>query len=317
MASDTGRLLFFVGGAVGLAAAAMFGVVQVLTSLDQQADEAARPKDLVTVVVADRQIYAGEVITAEDLTTWTISARYLPKLKDEETGEVVDFQFFNNIEEVIGQVPKERVLRNELLRPERLSVASTGQGLNAIIQPGMRGISVDLRGGDAISGFLEPGNFVDILVTMPDERRIQRTETIMQSVLVIGVNSRAQNESAEEAEIRGKQRPSVTFMVTPEQAEEIAFAAELGVLSLSLRNRMDKSRGSLGGADLDNVLARFKPPPRTATVRQVLPQPEVATVQVVRGTEIVNERVQDGTSTTGVPQRTGASSDRSRGGRRR
>jgi pilus assembly protein CpaB len=189
----------------------------------------------------------------------SVPPEYLPRTKDSATGAEVKAEVFRTRERVVGQVPRERILKNELIRPERLADGHAGVGLNAVVARGMRAISVDLRGADAVTGFLTPGNYVDVLVTIEDAAGMEHTEALLQSVFVLGVNSRAENETDEEVARRGKQKPAVTFMVTPEQAEQIAYASELGDLSLALRNVQDVIYNAIPAADVDAVLSRVKP----------------------------------------------------------
>jgi len=227
-------------------------------------------------------------------------------VKDKTSQEVVQAVVYASRERVVGEVPRERILANELIRPERLANGNIGIGLNAVIPRGMRAMSVGLRGSDAVAGFLQPGNYVDVLVTMDDEFGRRRTETILQAVFVLGVNSRAQNEAGQEVEQRGPQSPSVTFLVTPGQAEDIAFADEVGDIALTLRNVQDVNYTQLPGAELDGLLARLKPrvpeapppvitiTPRAVPVTERAAEPSVpeSKITVIRGTTIRNERAQ-------------------------
>ena len=79
-------------------------------------------------------------------------------------------------ERVVGRIPRERVLANDLVRAERLSDPESGVGLETVIPRGLRAISVDLADGPALSGFLQPGSYVDVMATFtPEELPPQRT----------------------------------------------------------------------------------------------------------------------------------------------
>jgi Flp pilus assembly protein CpaB len=244
----------------GLAAIiATFGVVKLVESYQRPTTVTEKEVETMNVVVARRTLYQGIEIRNEDLWIRSIPVEYKPKVVvNATTNEVRNADVYNMRERVVGQVPRERILKNELIRRERLADANTGIGMNANIARGMRAISLDLRNGDAITFFLQPGYHVDVLVTLEDELGNLRTETLMQSVFIVGVNSRAENESEAERDRRGKQKPSVTFMVNPEQAEQLAYAAEIGDVSLSLRNAGDTIYREQGAYDIDGVLRRLK-----------------------------------------------------------
>ncbi|MCB9666468.1 MAG: Flp pilus assembly protein CpaB [Alphaproteobacteria bacterium] len=253
-------LLFF-AGAIVVAFGAIYAIFSILDGYRRKAIAVAdRPVETVTVVAASRTLYQGVGITNDDLFVVNVPPDYLPIMKDPANPKQhIKAEVFSSRERVVGQVPRERILANEFVRPERLADGSVGLGLNALIPRGMRAISVGLKGADAVHGFLTPGNYVDVLVTMKDELGERRTETILQAVFVLGVNSRAQNENPDNIRVRGSQAPSVTFLTTPNQAEDIAYADELGALSLTLRNVQDVVYTQLDGITIDNLLARLQP----------------------------------------------------------
>ena len=270
---------FFLIGSVLTALGGTWGIVSLMNAQEAARDTAKRAKvsRTVTVVAASRTLYQGVEITADDLYVIQIPPEYLPMVDPavaeeatEETKEEgakadsatakIKAQVFTTRERVIGQVPRERILKNEIIRPERLADVSSGVGLNAFIQRGMRAVSIDLTGSSALTHFLQPGNYVDVLVTIEDDNGAMRTEPLMQSVFVLAVNSRAENEDDDDVKSRGKQTPSVTFMVMPEQAEELAFAAEIGKLAISLRNIQDTNFSDIDAMTLNAVLRRAVQP---------------------------------------------------------
>jgi len=223
----------------------------------------------------------------------------LPIVEDpEEPGATINADVFSSRERVVGQVPRERVLANEIIRPDRLADGNAGVGLNAVIPRGMRAISVGLQGADAVAGFLEPGNYVDVLVTIADELGRPRTETILQAVFVLGVDSRAANESEDVVDARNVKQPSVTFLVTPKQAEDISYASELGDISLSLRNVQDVNYAQVGGATMDALTARLKPTVKEEP-KSIAPKPKVTRKPVDSGPQIVIIRGNERTTARG------------------
>jgi Flp pilus assembly protein CpaB len=71
----------------------------------------------------------------------------------------------------------------------------------------MRALSIDISDGSAVSGFLNPGNYVDVIVTIEgDDTREAETVTLLQAVTVLAVNNRMGN-SSESIEGRGPRTP--------------------------------------------------------------------------------------------------------------
>ncbi|MCA9570820.1 MAG: Flp pilus assembly protein CpaB, partial [Myxococcales bacterium] len=212
----------------------------------------------------------GVAIAEEDLVAVRMPPRFVPA------------GAFLTPEHVIGQRPRERVLANDLLRAERLANPESGQGLNAIIPRDMRAISVEIADGAALSGHLQPGNYVDVLVTvegLADAAGVHaesRTATLIQTVFVLAVNEDAHRARADSGS--GQGRPTVTFLVEPEQAEQIAHAERTGELRLSLRSDLDRSIFESHGVNADDVLGRKKEEKRTRGPRRTAPAPVIPVV---------------------------------------
>ncbi|MEM6929818.1 MAG: Flp pilus assembly protein CpaB [Myxococcota bacterium] len=243
------RALIFLGLAVALGAGSFVALYRLITNYQLKIDEANRPEDMVMVIVAARDLYQGVTITEEDLYAVQIPPKYLPE------------GVFLSPEHVVGRIPRERILANEFVRADRLADPESGVGLNAIIPRGMRALSVSVSDGRALSGFLNPGNYVDVLVTITPEsdKTKPRTETLLQAIFVLGVNSRMRQETADEArKLRGRNRPSVTLLVTADEAEKIAHAENMGTITLSLRNDLDVKVSTLGGVNIDDLRGRLQ-----------------------------------------------------------
>lgn len=100
-------------------------------------------------------------------------------------------------------------------------------------------VRVEVAAG--VAGLLEPGFFVDVIVTVrPEEETIAAdwvTETILQDVLVVAT------EDVQVKQESGRASPRrdilVTLEVDPEEAERLAMASWLGQLHLALRHADD------------------------------------------------------------------------------
>src|SRR6266851_4037243 len=109
--------------------------------------------------------------------------------------------------------------------------------LAAALAPGMRAVSVPVTATSGISGFVFPGDQVDILIThMPlsgnnNEAQRRASETVLHDVRVIAVDQKLDSKGNEALVAH-----TATLEVTPKQSEMIAVASEMGKLSLSLRS---------------------------------------------------------------------------------
>ena len=275
------RAIGFAAVAVIAGALSLFVLYNMIDSYRVQIAEAKKPEDKVMVIVAARDLYQGVTITEEDLYAVEIPPRFLPE------------NVFLSPEHVVGRIPRERILANEFVRSDRLADPESGIGLNAVIPRGMRAISVDIQGGQALSGFLNPTNYVDVLVTIEPEKDgdVPVTETILQAIFVLGVNSRASGESAEEAAQRGKQKPTVTFLVTADQAEDVAYAEVLGDIRLALRNDLDVDFAETQGITSLDVLRKQLEIKTVVRKRRPAPKKEeTGTIKIIRGDQVTEEK---------------------------
>jgi pilus assembly protein CpaB len=247
------RALIFLALAISAGSFSLVMLYKLITSYQLKIDEAKRPEDTVMVIVAARDLYQGVTVTEEDLYAVQIPPKYLPE------------GVFLSPEHVVGRIPRERILVNEFVRADRLADPESGVGLNAVIPRGMRAISINISDGAALSGFLNPANYVDVLVTItPDKEQNMKdkkpqTHTLLQAVFVLGVNSRMLKESSTDAkEKRGKQKPSVTLLVTADKAEQIAHAENMGEVILTLRNDLDVNMEQLPGVDVDDLRSKLE-----------------------------------------------------------
>lgn len=216
-------LSLFVAGTVTIL---IYNVIQDAQS--EAANKGKGPVERSEVVVASTDIPPGWTIKSDHLATRQLPDAYVPD------------EVYRTAEEVVGRVAMERVLAGEFIREERLADPEAGVGLPAIIPRGMRALQVPVKNSSAVSGFLNPGNFVDVIAvctqTKPPEVR-----TLLQSVTVLAVNERMTDVSYARGKGKSRRRvsPSVTLALTPPNAEIVKHAFGACRITLTLRNDID------------------------------------------------------------------------------
>ncbi len=156
-------------------------------------------------------------------------------------------------DEVVGRVPRERLLAHEPVRMERLAPPGETEGLSVLVPAGMRAVSLVLDGHDRVSGFLQFGNRVDIIVhTDAEDGGDTETRTVLEGVRVLALGR--------DPATGGRGKPQVVLQLTPDDAQTLTHAVEAGKVELVLRSDIDLALSDL---------AR-----ESATTRQLLGLPE-------------------------------------------
>ncbi|MEQ1502227.1 MAG: Flp pilus assembly protein CpaB [Myxococcota bacterium] len=180
-----------------------------------------------TVPVLIRTVGVGTVLGPSDLSLMEIELVYVPRtaLRDPLA--------------ITGRTVSERMLVGDYVRTERLADPEAGSGLTALIPPGMRALTVNVIDWSRVAGFVQPGDSVDVIVTIPasaDGTRRSETKTLAQAVKVLAVDEKISDTATgtEPARI-----PQVTVAVKPDVAERMLHALKVGSAALTLRSEID------------------------------------------------------------------------------
>ena len=180
---------------------------------------------------------------------------------------------------------KEPVLEYKLA-PEDITVG----GVSAILKPGMRAIAVKGDKVIGISGFIQPGNRVDVLVTMKNPKtKKDTTKLVLENILVLATGSEMQEKQD------GKPSPVdvYTLEVATDKTEKLALAAAKGKLQFALRNLMDTESVRTKGETIRSTLSslRTKEVKRATTKKPKKWVPRYRTIEVIKGDKIVKKKI--------------------------
>lgn len=197
------------------------------------------------VLIAKNNIGVGERLTADNVQwqDWpegAVRAEYItsastPNAIDQMKGAIARFELF----------PGEPIQQNKLVRSD--------QGyLSAVLDKGMRGVSISVAAESASGGFIVPNDHVDVILTQPGPSGQQTSSTLLSNVRVLAINTRLgetgktggpEDESSDpNASPKSQVFPGTaiaTLELDPPQAETIVNASQLGRLSLALRSIVD------------------------------------------------------------------------------
>jgi len=186
--------------------------------------------------------------------------------------------------EAEGKVARASIMKGEILLAGRFSDEAIGATLAAVVAPNMRAVSVRVNDVIGVGGFLQPGNYVDV-VSAYREGQSSESETIVQNVKVLAVDQTASSDKNEPAIVR-----AVTLEVTPEDAEKLVLAEHRGVIQLALRNPIDTELVAMQTKAPPPAPAPAPAPVVKAKPRvKVGPPPPSTDVTVIRGTDVGKE----------------------------
>ena len=193
-------------------------------------DDASRRHPPVQVLVAKDDLYAGQFVTPADLTwqAWpdgAVPAAYAVQGKTRQ-------------EDFVGAVVADRLAAGDPITLAHVVRAGDRGFMAAVLQPGDRAITVNVTTSTGMAGFLFPGDRVDILLTQTIQSGGANSvshhvsETILHDIRVVGLDQTLTDKKDD------KKAPTApktaTLEVTPKQAEIIAVANDMGVLTLAL-----------------------------------------------------------------------------------
>ena len=233
---------------IPLAVALVFGIIAAKVARDMMVTRGgvnAGSGETTTVVVAKADIVPGTELTAELLTTSEIPASHAPR------------KAFHDVADLIGSVAQIEIPKGTEIVQPMLAAAGAGTGLQALVPPGMRAISIEVNEFSGVGGMLVPGSRVDVIVTLPSKETNGEpvSRTIVQNVKVTAVGQRLSRGEGKLEDVTFK---SVTLVTTPEQAEAIELATTNGRPRLVLRSGRDNSARASNGVRLGELRGNFE-----------------------------------------------------------
>ena len=172
----------------------------------------------------------------------------------------------SSVEDILGQITADPILQGEQVMSTKL-VRADDAGLAYFVQKKYRAVAIAADDVSAVGGHLKPGNTVDVVGTFDfgqGDKSDMRTVTLFQNVRVLAVGGdtgrpttatiRTSADLGADADAdllgndrraeasRSEQARTVTVELTPNEAQKLLLAQELGQLSLTLRSLWEAER---------------------------------------------------------------------------
>ena len=222
----------------------IFGVLAAVSVSKYLSSAQAYTKNLNKVAVAKVAIPLGSKIIPEQ-----IMVVQFPK---ESTPDGA----FDTPEKLAGRVAVMNIAAREPITESRLAPEGTAAGLSAVIPEGYRAMTVKVDDAAGISGFIQPGTLVDVVVVIDPREGSGMQDPISKIVLQnIKVLANGTNIDKPKDEREANSVKAVTLQVTPEQAEKLALATSEGRLQLVMRNQIDQGDEQTPGVNKRSLLS--------------------------------------------------------------
>jgi len=222
--------------------------------------------------------FKNVVVTASDLTFGVKLDREMLRIV-RYPKESVPEGAFASLDSVLGQTTKVFMSAREPVTAIKLS--SRGGGLSMLVRPTMRAASLEVNQVSGVSGFVLPGDRVDVLTTV-DSRSANEdaiTRTVLQNIEVLAAGQKTEQQDNKPITVQ-----SVTLLVNPQGAETLALALHEGKIHLVLRNPEDQEVVSIASLSTREMLDRRPPQMARATPgpRRAVTSPTPGPVAIAR-----------------------------------
>ena len=184
------------------------------------------------VVVAAIDVAAKTQVTGEMLEVIKIPVEHIHPLaaknKEEVTGRITTAPLFQG----------EQVLTKKIVAPGEVK-----NGLAYAVPPGKRAITVAVDEVSGISGFIKPGDRIDVttVVNIPDtgtNRETPYSLVVLQNLQVLAAGRTLEDRTGGAGPADYK---TVTLAVTVEESRRLLLADQKGSIRLMLRSPVDES----------------------------------------------------------------------------
>jgi len=210
-------------------------------------------REAVEVIVAKHDLSIGD-----EINTTTASIRKIPKAYVQS--------------EAMSPAQFSMIQGRQLLHPVRagqpilaLHVSKVKvDGLSSLLREGERAITIPVSTLDTFSGFLAPGDFVDLMITLKDGDA-KRTVPLAQNLRILATGKDLDDGIPDQKQRRYSE---ITLGVTPLYATRLIHAQTVGDISLLLRRPEDEAQRFDDYVTLDNLVdipneaKKVEPPPQ-------------------------------------------------------
>lgn len=152
---------------------------------------------------------------------------------------------FVNVASLANRSTGVAIFPGDVMTPERLIDDNAILGLAPTIPRGKRAISIQVSKVSGVGGFIQQGDFVDIIASFRPKEGDPVSKIVLQDILILAVGGFYQfdnNTASITPAIAAGKADLVTLAVTPDELERIMFLESGVTFRLVLKNPADKNQ---------------------------------------------------------------------------
>ena len=196
-----------------------------------------RGQQMVNVVVANKDLDVGDVVNKEKVAIRPMPREYLHKDYISPAG----FPEIDGAQVAYALKSGDPVLHSHLTKSSILSFSE-------LLDEDQRAVTIPVDVLDSVSGFLEPGDYIDLMITLSDGPR-SRTVPLLENVKVIATGEQLEGDLFEEHTYQ-----HITMGVSALNATRIIHAQTVGDISVLLRGSGSKDQLQDEYITIDNLV---------------------------------------------------------------
>jgi pilus assembly protein CpaB len=203
----------------------------------------------VQVLVVSKELKAGSFVL-EDSLKWQ-------PWPEEGTTDLYAVKGQRDVKDFVGAVVRTAIMPGQPITDRQIVHPGDRGFLAAVLKPGNRAVSVPVDTTSGISGFIFPGDKVDLILTAKfnsknsegENRQRHISKTMLSGIRVLAIDQKTESKNGEVSPAK-----TVTLEVSPKQAEKVAIGMSMGSLSLSLQS-LARTKEDLDGGSTQNQIS--------------------------------------------------------------
>jgi pilus assembly protein CpaB len=227
--------------ALGVGGLAALGAKNYISGQVAEIEAREKNRAMVQLVVAKADLPKGAALSAENMAVrpvpkeWTHSGAITPDQFGRAEGAKLAYPASAGEPVIWAQLEGQRA-----------------PSFSTRLTPGRRAVTVPVDEISSLSGMVEPGDLIDIVVSVKKDAH-SFTFTLLQGVTVLATGTKA---SPDEKDTEGRARTfsTITLDTTPEDAKRVIAAREVGRVTALLRAPNDTASVSSKRSDAQSLL---------------------------------------------------------------